>query len=218
MSLSIPRRKTRARLAAVIVLAAGLGAAAPPAAAPPATTSPGPPVREIDDMAIGRAGARITVIEYASVGCPHCGAWARDVFPAFKAKYLDTGKARFVLREELTGDPTLAAAGFLTARCAGPGRYFQVVDAIFGAQTQMMEGGDAYGALLRIAKDAGLSEPAFTACLKDAPAVKALEERSNRHVEADKIAATPTFVVNGRKLEGEQSLAELDAAIAGTWR
>src|SRR5665213_1004091 len=88
------------------------------------------------DMALGSLRAPVTVIEYASVGCPHCAVWARTVFPAFKKKYINTGKVRFVFREMLTGDPALAAAGFLVARCAAPAKYFQVVDAIFADQDQ----------------------------------------------------------------------------------
>src|SRR4051812_5990791 len=75
-----------------------------------------------DDMVMGKANAPITVIEYASVGCPHCADWNKEVFPAFKAKYIDTGQVRYIAREILAGDPNLAAAGFLIARCAGKDR------------------------------------------------------------------------------------------------
>ncbi len=170
------------------------------------------------DMALGRTGAPVTVVEYASAGCPHCAAWANDVFPAFKAKYVDTGKVRFVVREELAGDPNLAAAGFLTARCAGGARYFEILDNVFKAQALIAEGRDLYGPLAKIALDAGIPEARFKACLGDATAVKALQDRADRHVDVDKVPSTPTFLVNHAKLEGEQTLAELDRAIAGARR
>ena len=72
-----------------------------------------------DDMTLGNPKAPVTVIEYASVSCPHCAAFNNDVFPTLKAKYIDTGKVFYVAREALTSDPSIAAAGFLTARCAG---------------------------------------------------------------------------------------------------
>ncbi len=196
---------------AVVLIALAAGALGAGGIAPALSSEP-------DDMTMGRASAGVTVVEYASAGCPHCAAWANDVFPKFKAKYVDTGQVRFVLREELAGDPTLAAAGFLTARCAGPGKYFDVLAAVFRNQALIAEGGDAFGPLSRIAADAGVSAPAFKACLSDAAATKALQDRANRHVEVDKVEATPTFLVNGEKLEGEKTLAELDRAIAAARR
>lgn len=185
---------------AAMVLLAGAGRAATPERA--------------DDMALGNPRAQVSVVEYASVGCPHCGEWARDVFPAFRKTYIDSGKVRFVFREMLYGDPTLAAAGFLTARCAGKPRYFQVVDAIFAAQPQIAKDGNALASLRVIARNAGLGEARFNACLGDAAALAALQVRSLRHETIDKVVATPTFVVGGRRMEGDRTLADLGAAIA----
>jgi protein-disulfide isomerase len=165
-----------------------------------------------DDMALGSPRAPVTVVEYASLGCPHCGAWSRDVFPAFKKTYIDTGKVRFVLREMLFGDSTLAAAGFMAARCAGAAKYFQVVEGVFTNQVQIENGGVAE--LLKVAQAAGMTEDRFKTCLQDQAARQAFEARANRYVTVDKITGTPTFVVGDRTLEGEQSLADLGAAIA----
>jgi protein-disulfide isomerase len=197
----LPAGRLPALLAAAVI---ALGAS--PA---PDLLSPQP-----DDMALGRASAPVTVVEYASAGCPHCAAWANDVFPAFKAKYVDTGMVRFVVREELAGDPNLAAAGFLTARCAGGARYFEILDYVFKAQALIVESRDLYGPLSKIALDAGIPEARFKVCLGDAAAAKALQDRADRHVDVDKVPSTPTFLVNQARLEGEQTLAELDRAIA----
>ena len=164
------------------------------------------------DMALGNPKAPVTVIEYASLGCPHCALWANEVFPAFKTKYIDTGKVRFVLREMLTGNGQMAAIGFLTARCAGPSHYFQLVEGLFAVQDQMAREGAS--ALMAVAKGAGLSEDQVDACLQDKVAIAALEARSSRAVTVDKVTGTPTFVINGAQVLGEQSLAQLDAAIA----
>ena len=107
---------------ALLGLAVSL-AACKPAGGPGAVAS--------GDMSLGNPNAKVTVIEYASLGCPICAKWNNDIFPAFKTKYIDTGKVRYVLKEMLTGDEPVAAAGFLLARCAGKDKYFQVVDAVF---------------------------------------------------------------------------------------
>ena len=167
------------------------------------------------DMTLGDPNAKVKMVEYASLTCSHCGTFINDVFPAFKAKYIDTGKVHYTFKEFLTPPNEVAAAGFLTARCAGKDKYFNVTDAIFHAQQEMFTTGDMRGVLLRIAQSAGLTEEQFNACITDEAALKALNERVEKAIKVDKINATPTFVINGKKVkEGEVSLAELDAAVA----
>ena len=167
-----------------------------------------------DDMSLGNPAAKVTVIEYASASCPHCARFNNEVFPAFKAKYIDTGTIHYVFREFLTEPVSMAAAGFLTARCAGKDKYFSVLDAIYHGQEAMYQSGDIKGGLLRIAQSAGVSEDQFNACISDDAALKALNDRVDRYVKEDHITGTPTFVVNGAVLDGEQSLTSLDTAIA----
>jgi protein-disulfide isomerase len=167
-----------------------------------------------DDMALGNANAKVTVIEYASATCPHCARFNNDVFPGFKAKYIDTGRIHYVFREFLTPPPEVAAAAFLTARCAGKDKYFSVLDAVFKAQAQMFASGDIKGTLLGIAQSAGLTEAQFNACINDDAALTALHNRVQSYADKDGIDSTPTFVVNGKKLVGEQTEANLDKAIA----
>jgi protein-disulfide isomerase len=167
-----------------------------------------------DDMSMGNPNAKVTIVEYASVACPHCARWNSEVFPAFKAKYVDTGKVRYVLREALTGDPSIAAAGFLTARCAGKNKYFSVVDDIYNAQDQMEQTGQPHQILLNIARSAGLTEPQFEACITNDKALEALNARWESYMKLG-FNSTPTFVINGRVYDkGEMPLLQLDAAIA----
>jgi protein-disulfide isomerase len=195
-----------------LALAGGLALAAAPAWA--AVFRP-----ERDDMALGNPRARVTVIEYASTGCPHCAKWANEVFPAFKAQFIDTGKVRFVMRECLTGDGDLAATGFMLARCAGPANYFPVVDTIFKRQADMFQPGASVGGVLReIGKSYGLTDAAIDTCLTDPSGFKAVQARSDRHLNLDKVASTPTFDVNGKVIEGFTPLPDLAAAIAAARR
>ncbi len=169
--------------------------------------------RAADDMSLGAPTAPVTVIEYASLGCPHCGTWSREVFPEFKRRFIDTGKVRFVLRELLFGDQNVAAAGFLTARCAGKDKYFQVVEGLFAAQPQEAVDGNDLPSLLKVAGEAGLSQAQVSACLGDHAALAELETRTDGYVHDDHVNGTPTFDVAGKRIVGEASLADLSAAI-----
>jgi protein-disulfide isomerase len=163
-------------------------------------------------MSLGNPHAPVTVVEYASVGCPHCAKWANDVFPEFRNQYIDTGKVRFEFHEMLTGNPALAAAGFLLARCAAPNKYFQVVDDVFARQDEI--GDKGIEVLKQIGEHAGVSREQFGNCLQDREALDALEKRTQDDAQAHGVTGTPTFFVAGEKLNGEQSLDALGAAIA----
>lgn len=171
-----------------------------------------------DEVTLGNPKAKVTVVEYASASCSHCATFAEETYPAFKKKYIDTGKVRFVYREFLTPPVQVAAAGFLMARCAaakggGNEKYFQVLDAVYRSQKEWMTTGDVRGAYLKVAQSVGMSEQEFTACVSDEAALKALNARVEKNMKAG-IQSTPTFVIGGKTLTGAQTLADLDAAIA----
>jgi protein-disulfide isomerase len=197
-----------ASMAALALAGTALSGCAKPAADPVMAA-------RADDMSLGDAKAKVQVIEYASASCPHCAQWNAEVFPIFRARYVDTGKVRYTLREYLTDPEAIAAAGFMLARCAGKDRYFPVLDAVFKGQDEMVATKDVKGVLARIAKQpGGLTDAQFDACMRDTAAEKALEARVDRHEHVDKIESTPTFIINGKRTEGEMTLPELDAAIA----
>jgi protein-disulfide isomerase len=169
-----------------------------------------------DDMVMGSAQAPVKVVEYASVGCPVCGKWYRDVWPQFKAKYIDTGQVQFISREMLVGsgvEVAVAGNGFILARCAGKDKYFAVVDSIYRSQDEAFN--DPRGTLVAIARSVGMTEDQFNKCVQDKAAIQAFSDRVERHSRRDGVDSTPTFEVNGKKLEpGYRTLEELDAAIA----
>jgi protein-disulfide isomerase len=193
------------RFATAALLCLGLAATTPRAAQP---------VVRPDDMTMGSPRAPVTVIEYASTSCPHCARFNNEVFPEFKAKYVDTGQVRYVFREFLTDPVDVAAAGFMLAHCAGNAKYFKVLDGIFRDQEKMYQSGDVRGVLLKIGQDNGLTEAQYMACLTDAKAKDALFKKVDGYAANDHIDSTPTFLIGDQKLVGEQSLAALDAAIA----
>jgi len=167
-----------------------------------------------EDMSIGDPNSKIVVAEYASVGCPICARWYEEVYPAFKAKYIDTKKVNFVSKEMLVGggvEITVASSGFLMARCAGKDKYFAVIDALYKNQQQAFQA--PRETLVNIARSVGMSDSQFEACINDEKALQALNDRVEKH-NKEGVDSTPTFVINGKKMEpGYHSLEEIDAAI-----
>ncbi|MET0273901.1 MAG: DsbA family protein [Phenylobacterium sp.] len=187
---------------------AALAVAAALAAGPVLAAAPVMP----EAMSLGSPKARIEVVEYASLTCPHCAHFNEEVFPAFKKKYVDTGKVRYTLKEFVTPPQQVAVAGWLIARCAGPTKYFAVVDGLFRSQVRWSEGNIKPVFLDVAAKQGGLTEAQVNACLADQSAVEALGARIEKAIKVDKIDSTPTLLVNGKSVE--PTLAALDAAIA----
>ena len=166
----------------------------------------------LPDVVEGKADAPATIIEYASMTCSHCAAFHKDVWPALKAKYVDAGKAKFVLREFPLDRLSLAA--FMLARCAGPDKRDAVVDRLFDHQADWAFGDNPLPRLKEQMTAAGVSEADFDACLKNQ---KLLDQvRSLRDAAAAKlgVSSTPTFFVAGQRLSGEHSLDKFDEILA----
>lgn len=168
------------------------------------------------DMAMGAAeGAKVTVIEYASVTCHVCAAWQAENWEGFKRAYVDTNKVRYVFREIPTPPAEVAIAGFAIARCAGDDKYFDVVHELLSSQEEMR--GDPRATLFRVGNGAGLSNERIEQCITDEAALTGAEERAKAARDAG-VEGTPTFFVNGVKIitPGSQSgtsLADLSKAI-----
>ena len=172
-----------------------------------------------EEMTLGEAKAPVTIIEYASVTCAHCAEFHKDVMSQLMSKYVATGKVRIVYREFLTPPHDVAAAGTLTARCAGKDKYFKVTDAIMRAQPEMFAGGSTENArpvLQRIAKEVGgLSADQFAKCVTDPESLAALQANVEKFREQDKITGTPTFFINGKQLHRTSGdIGDFDRALA----
>ena len=166
----------------------------------------------LPDMALGSAKASITIIEYASMTCPHCAAFEQNVFPMLRSKYIDTGKVRFVFRE-FPLDIQAAAASML-ARCVAGGdaaKYFATIELLFKQQDQLME--QTKDTLKLIGLQAGMSEQEVEACGKDQALLDKISADRDFAYQTLKVDATPTFFVNGERLKGTMSFEELDKKI-----
>jgi protein-disulfide isomerase len=167
----------------------------------------------LPDMALGPANATVTITEYASMTCPHCAAFTETVFPKIKSEFIDSGKIRFVFRE-FPLDIKAAAASML-ARCIAKddsGKYFAVVDLLFKQQNDWVTK-NTTETLTRIGKQAGLSQQAVEACLKDQALLDKIAADQKFASEVLKVNSTPTFFINGEMVKGETSFEEFDKKI-----
>jgi len=162
----------------------------------------------LPDQVMGSADAPVTVVEYASMTCGHCAAFATQTFPAFKEKYIDTGKVRYILRE-FPLDP-LAAAAFMLARCAPEGQYYNIVDLFFEQQKTWAYNDDPVTALMNLSKQAGFTQESFEACLTNQELLDGINGVKDLGAQKFGVDSTPTFFVNGQLVRGAQSLAEFD--------
>ena len=167
----------------------------------------------LPEMALGPADASVTIAEYASMTCPHCAAFNKDVFPKIKSEYIDSGKVRYVFREFPLD--LKAVAGSMLARCIAKddaGKYFAVIDLLFKQQEDWVIK-NTTDTLTRIGKQAGLSQQQVEDCLKDQALLNKLEADQKYAAEVLKVDSTPTFFVNGEKIKGETSFEEFDKKI-----
>ncbi len=153
------------------------------------------------EMVLGSPDAKVTVIEYASVTCPHCANFHENVYPAIKENYIDTGKVRFVFREFPTSPANLSIAGSMLARCAadegGKDAYFLVLDSLFKTQRTWAYGGEPRPELIKIAAQAGMSEDELDACINRQELLDFINETVSVGRDKYDIRSTPSFVVNG---------------------
>ena len=158
------------------------------------------------DHVLGKADAPITIIEYASLGCPHCADFNAETLPQFKTDWLDTGKAKLIYRDFPLDGRSLAAA--MVAQCSGD-RYFAFLDAFYGTQGTWGSAPDGLSAIKNIAKLGGLSETQVDTCLANKELMNQIYARKQAASKEDGIDSTPAFLVNGKSHSGFLSYEEL---------
>ena len=206
--------------AAVVLVAAGgagyyfwsrPGPVAPPVASGEVAMAelmlPGP----LGDQALGAANAPVTIVEYASMTCPHCANFHETIYPELKKKYVDTGKVRFIFRE-FPLDP-LAAAGSMLARCAGKDKFFPLIETLFAQQKDWVVQKPLVP-MFAIVRQAGFTQQTFDQCLENQQILEGIEESRNRAAAKFNVTSTPTFFINGKIFRGALTLEELDKQIA----
>lgn len=170
---------------------------------------PGP----LPDLAVGKEDAPVTIVEYASMTCGHCANFHNKVFPQLKEKYIDTGKVRFIMREFPLDN--LAAAASMLARCAGGDKTYPLIEALFQKQEQWaFVRGNPVPELFKFAKQAGFTQESFDKCLTDQTLLDQVTSVRTRANEKFGVSSTPTFFINGKRLQDAPTLESFDKALA----
>jgi protein-disulfide isomerase len=216
--LHITRREFCLSTASLALATAVLGASALPpfaSAAQAATVSTDELMKPeaLPDMALGSDKAPVTIVEYASMTCPHCAHFQETTFPELKKRYIDTGMVRYILRDFPLD--SLAGAAFVFAHCAAKGdkdKYYSMVDTLFRQQRQWAVE-KPLPPLMAIAKQAGFTEASFNACLTNQKAWDAMESVRQRALKEFKVESTPTFFVNGTMVSGAVSIEDMAKVI-----
>ncbi len=202
--LIIRRRAVFAVLVVLVALSCGRSASAQSAIA----AAVAKPV-SLPDIVIGSPKALITITEYASMSCPHCASFGENVFPMLRSRYIDTGKVRFVFRE-FPLDIKAATAAML-ARCIGKGdseKYLGAIETLFKLQERLVT--QTKETLLFVGKLNGMSEQEVAACASDQAQLDKLSADQQYAVRELQVVSTPTFFLNGAKLQGSMSFEELE--------
>lgn len=163
------------------------------------------------EKALGKADAPVTIIEYASLGCPHCAQFHADTLPLIKKKYIDTGKVRMVFRDFPLGRPALAAS--MIARCSGTKRYFGMIDILFRDQPKWAAGQNVLEELTASARKGGLSSADVQACLRTEPLLIGVRELAQQGQQKHGVNATPSFVIGGETHAGSLPFSEFERLI-----
>lgn len=167
------------------------------------------PAEPLPDVVLGDADAPVSIIEYASMTCPHCAAFHNGPFKALKEEYIDTGKVNFVLREFPLDRLALAVA--VLARCK-PDQFYPIVDLYFERQTYWATNDDPVGKMFSIAQQAGFSREEFEACINDREMLEGVYANRERGLQ-DGVTGTPTLIIDGEKYEGARTIEGLREVI-----
>ena len=162
------------------------------------------------DMVHGSKDAPVTMVEYASMTCPHCAAFQKEVIPLLNKDYVETGKVKVVFREyPLDGAARMASA---VARCFKGDQYFSFIDLLFANQAnwikdfdgnQQLTREDILEGLSQMARQAGMPREKVESCAEDKDNLALVDgnwmEGQNRY----SVNSTPTFLINGVAHAGE---------------
>ncbi len=162
----------------------------------------------LPDLVYGSADAKVTIIEYASTTCSHCARFHNDVLPDLKAKYVDTGKVRFIFRNFVLNPLDMAAS--MLSYCGPAERRAAFLDFLFKQQEKWAFTSTPLDSLLQAARQAGFTQESFNACLQRQDLYGALNATKDKAADGFKVNSTPTLIINGQVHRGALTMPELD--------
>lgn len=167
-----------------------------------AQAEPLPTEQALKDRVLGDETAPVTIIEYASLTCPHCATFHMETLPQIKKDWIETGRAKLIYRDYPTQPVALAMYAAMVARCAPEDSYFRFLEVFYKQQRNWAASADPLKALAQLARLGGMSQADFDACTKNEALFDGIRERAlDGRLEYD-VKSTPTFVVNGKMIPG----------------
>jgi protein-disulfide isomerase len=165
----------------------------------------------LPEMSLGRRDAPVTIVQYASMSCPHCRRFQAEVFPVLKREYIDTGKVRYILRAEF---PIGKQSGLATIalRCAPPEKYFVLYAKLMAQQPSWVSQEVRADPIFKVAAQVGMTRAQFDSCRENRgmiAAINAIKERGRTLG----VIGTPNFFINGKLVKTELGVAELRAMV-----
>jgi protein-disulfide isomerase len=164
----------------------------------------------LDDLAIGKANAPVTVVQYVSLGCPTCGKFQSAALPKLKKAFIDKGKARIVFRDFPEDNASMTAA--LALRCVPEKEFLGTMEKLLTHQKEWQGAEANKDALYKLVKGSGLKREKFDACLADQTVTAGLKSAKERAAGYG-VTVTPTFFVNEKKVQGAVSAEEMNGFI-----
>lgn len=168
---------------------------------------PGP----LPEMAQGRPAAPVTIVQYASLTCPHCRHFHETVYPQLKREFIDTGKVRYILREfpigKTSGNATIAL------RCAPPDKYFDLYGKFMTQQAAWVSMEVRLDPIFAVAKQVGMTRAQFDGCLQNQAMIENLKLIKERGRKLG-IIGTPNFFANGRLIKNELTIEDIRQLVA----
>lgn len=167
---------------------------------------------DMPENEMGEKDAPVTIVEYSSLTCPHCAHFHKTTVPDLKEKYIKTGKVRYIIREFPLDRLAFAAAAIV--RCAGPEKFFPFTEVLYKQQQNWAQGeGNPAQRLFNMAKQAGFTQETFNECIRNQEVIDHINKTQKRGNKEFGVGSTPTLFVNGKKLDGGNSLADLEKAM-----
>jgi protein-disulfide isomerase len=189
----------------------------PPSAVKPREVIRNPSLEEVmkpgplPEMALGRADAPVTIVQYASMSCPICRRFLAETFPTLKRAYIDTGKVRFILRAEF---PIGKQSGLATIalRCAPPSKYFVLYQKLMEQHPAWVSQEVRPDPIFKVASQVGMTRAQFDSCRENRAMIAAINGIKDRGRTLG-VIGTPNFFINGKLVKGFLSIADIRAMI-----
>ncbi len=165
------------------------------------------------EKVLGDPGASVTIIEFASLSCPHCAEFHKTRFDWLKENYIDTGKVRFIFRDFPLNRPALL--GSMVAHCADPSKYFAYLSLLFKNQEKWAFSQPVEEQLVKLARVSGMGQEKLLNCLQDEALAEKIIQSRLESQNTYNIESTPSFLVGDQLIVGVPSEERLRELIEG---